>query len=453
MFVNREKEKEQINTLIARKGFEFAVFYGRRRVGKTRLVLECIKEKKHIYYLAVEKDNLRYFLSKVSEQFPEIKNFKEDWEVILDFLKDKIEILVIDEFQNLLKEDKGLISVFQRIVDTSLKESSLKFFVLGSSISLISSYVLSEPSPLYGRKTFSSKIRPLEFAHLSKFFPKSDFIELAHIFGFADGMPYYLEKIQTPFWTWLDSELKNPTFIKDELNFIIRYEFEEVGTYKLILEAIANGKCTVGEIKDFARLQRTDISSYLLKLLETEFIERRVPITKREKSKLGRYFIKDQFVAFWFRFIAPNLSSIEEGIISPKTIETQYSQYMGFVFEKICKQLLIRLIKRSRFSYDKVGSWWHKDVEIDLIAINQDKKEVLFVECKWEDDVNANLILDRLKEKSKSFEWNKNIRKERFAIFARSLKNKEKVKIEENVLLFDIKEIEKIVFGSSPSLG
>ncbi|MEK6981934.1 MAG: ATP-binding protein [Candidatus Micrarchaeota archaeon] len=441
MFINREKEKAQINNLITKKGFEFAVFYGRRRVGKTRLILECIREKKHIYYLAVEKDNIRYFVSKVSQTFPEVKNFKEDWEVIIDFLKDKIDILVIDEFQNLAKEDKNLLSIFQRIVDTSLKNSNLKFFVLGSSISLISSYVLSEPSPLYGRKTFSSKIIPLEFFHLSEFFPKSDFIELACIYGFADGMPYYLEKIKTPFWQWLDKELKFPTFVKDELNFMIKYEFEEVGTYKLILEAIANGKATTGEIKDFAKLQRTDVSFYLSKLLETEFIERRVPLTEREKSKLGRYFIKDQFIAFWFKFIQPNLSSIEEGIFSSKNIEKQYPQYMGFVFEKICKQLLVKMIKENQFTYDKIGNWWHKDVEIDLIAINEEEKEALFIECKWEDDVNAQSILELLKEKTKHFEWNNKVRKEKFAIFARSFKNKEG--IGEDVLLFDIEDMGK----------
>src|SRR4030042_7166382 len=104
------------------------------------------------------------------------------------------------------------------------------------------------------------------------------------------------------------------------------------------------------------------------------------PLTEPVTSKSDRYYIEDQFVAFWFRFIYPNLSNLEEGIYSASNRRKDSPQYMGIVFEKICKQVLIELIRRGRLSYDKVGKWWHKDVGIDVIALNAEKKEIRFAE-------------------------------------------------------------------------
>jgi AAA+ ATPase superfamily predicted ATPase len=443
LFVDRKKECEELRKVLDAKGFGFAVLYGRRRVGKTRLLVESLKERNHVYYLAVEKDNLRYLSAVVAQKFPEVRNLREDWEVLLGFLKDRVDVLVIDEFQNLVKEDKTVLSLFQRAIDSDLKDSELKVVALGSSVSMITSEVLQYRSPLYGRRTYTKKVGAMSFLDIKGFFPKATSLELAEIYGFADGIPYYLEKISPPFWTWLESELRNPTFVKDELDFMLRYEFDDLGTYKIILEAIAKGKTKVSEIKDYARMQRTDISSYLGKLINTGFVRRELPLTKPVTSKMGRYFIADQFVAFWFRYVYPSLSNIEEGIYSASTVKKDYSQYMGYVYEKICKQVLVELIRRGSLSFDKVGKWWYKDAEIDLLALSGEKKEILFVECKWRDNVSPYQVLTELKKKSGYVRWNNEDRKEKYAIFAKSFK--EKSLEEENVLLFDLKDIENLM--------
>lgn len=443
MFVDRKTEYEELERVLDAGGFAFAVLYGRRRVGKTRLLLETLKGRNHVYYLAVEKENLRYFSAAVIQKFPKAKNLKEDWEVLLDFLKDNAAVLVIDEFQNLVKEDKTVLSLFQRTIDTNLKDSELKLIALGSSVSVITSELLQYRSPLYGRRTYTKKVAAMGFFNIKGFFPKSSTKELVEIYGFADGIPYYLEKIRPPFWIWLKNELRSASFVKDELDFMLRYEFEDLGTYKTILEAIAKGKTTVSEIKDYARMQRTDVSPYLAKLINTGFIHRELPLTEPVTSKIGRYYIEDQFVAFWFRFIYPNLSNLEEGIYSASNVRKDYPQYMGAVFEKICKQVLIELIRRGRLSYDKVGKWWQKDSEIDVIALNAEKKEILFAECKWQDNVVPHQVLARLKEKTSYVRWNNEHRKERYAIFAKSFK--EKNLDEESVLLFDLKEIANLM--------
>ena len=443
MFVNRIKEKKELEDVLSSDRFEFMILYGRRRVGKTTLVLEAIKKRSHIYYLAVEKNNIQHFISSAKSKYPQILNLKEDWEIILDYLKDKAEIIIIDEFQNMIKEDKKVLSIFQRLIDTNLKKSRLKLVLMGSSVSMISSEVLGYKSPLYGRKTISKKIRPMGFFDIAGFFPKVNLLELAQIYGFADGIPYYLEQIETPFWEWLDKELKEPRFIKDELNFIMRYEFEDLGTYKTILEAIANGKNTVGEIKDFANLSRTDISPYLSKLINTEFIERQVPLSEKTTSKKGRYFILDQFVAFWFRFIYQNRSAVEEGIYSAKNVRDHFNVYMGYVFEKICRQFLIKLIETEKMDYNQIGRWWHDEHEIDIVALSDDKKAVLFCECKWSENVDPVPLIKTLKEKSIHLRWNNKNRIEKFAVFAKSFKSKKG--IGPDVLLFDLRDFEKFL--------
>jgi len=205
------------------------------------------------------------------------------------------------------------------------------------------------------------------------------------------------------------------------------------------LEAIAFGKTTVNEIKDYIKAKRTDISPYLKNLIEVKVIKRVVPVTKRKKSRFGRYFLPDNFLKFWFRYIYPNLGSIEEGIFDIGIIKQDYNTYLDEVFEEVCKQFLVK--NRGRvFPFSKIDKWWHKDKEIDIVALNEQSKEIVFCECKWKENVNSERILEELKEKSMHVDWYKNERKEYYAIFAKSFERKIK---EKNVFLFDLNDIEK----------
>jgi AAA+ ATPase superfamily predicted ATPase len=360
-------------------------------------------------------------------------------------LKDKVDVIIIDEFQNLIRENKNILSIFQSIVDLILKNSKVKLVLVGSSVSMITSRVLSYKSPLYGRRTGSMEIKPVSFFNLKEFFPQFNAEQLMEIYGFADGIPFYLVKIGKNFWSWLEEELKKKdSFLRDEVDFIMRYEFEDASTYKLILEAIAFGKTKVNEIKDYIKVKRTDISPYLKNLLEVKMIKRIVPITEKEKSRFGRYYLSDNFLKFWFRYIYPNLSSIEEGIFDASTIKKDYNAYLGEVFEEVCKEFLI-CNREKFFPFTKIGKWWYKDKEIDIVALNEQSKQILFCECKWKEEVDVSDILRELKEKAKNVEWQKNERLEYYAIFAKSFKKKAE---EANVFLFELNDIERCLNGS-----
>lgn len=437
-FKNRGKELSELKRILKSKKFQLFILYGRRRIGKTALILNATKNR--IYYLASRENNLERFYNHCLKYSKDISKLKKDWEVLFDFLKDKTDVIIIDEFQNMIHENKNILNIFQSIVDIVLKNSKLKLFLLGSSVSIITSKVLSYKSPIYGRRSGSMNLKAISFFELSKFFPKSGIRQLIEIYGFADGIPFYLVRINDEFWKWLGNELKKEsTFLRDEIDFLVKYEFDDASTYKLILEAIANGKTKLNEIKDFIKVKRTDITPYLKNLIEVGFIKRKVPITENIKSRKGRYLISDNFLKFWFKYIYPNLSSIEEGIFDKNIIKKDYNPYLGNIFEEVCKQFII---STKQFKFTKIGKWWHKDKEIDLIGLNEETKKILFCECKWKDKVNPKKILNKLKEKSKFVKWHNEKRKESYCIIARSFKSKPKLS---NCLLFDLKDMSKVL--------
>ncbi|MBI4258190.1 MAG: ATP-binding protein, partial [Thaumarchaeota archaeon] len=301
-FKDRKHEMKELREVMGSQNFELLILYGRRRVGKTELILNLTKDSKRIYYLATGEKNLEHFYRVCSEYDKGMAQLKMDYEVLFDHLKDKVDVVIIDEFQEMIREDANTLNLLQRIVDTKLNKSRLKLILLGSSVSIMGSRVLSYKSPLYGRRTGSMKLKPVGFFDLREFFPSAGIQELLEIYSFADGIPFYLIKIALPFRNWLAGETANRrSFLKDEVDFIMKYEFDNPATYKIILEAIARGKTKLNEIRDYARMPRTDLSPYLRNLVEVDMVRREVPITENMKSRFGRYYLNDNFLRFWFR--------------------------------------------------------------------------------------------------------------------------------------------------------
>lgn len=405
------------------------------------MILQATRNTDRIYYLAVGEKNLERFYDLCIRQYPEVSKLRMDWEVLFEYLKDRVDAVIIDEFQNMIQEDANILNIFQSVTDIVLNDSRLKLFILGSSVSIMTSRVLDYKSPLYGRRTGSINLKAVSFFDLVKFYPDFDVKELIEIYGFADGIPFYLIKLDDRLWPWLEKETRNNnSFLKDEVDFIMRYEFEGVSTYKLILEAIAHGKTKLGDIKDFIGVKRTDISPYLRNLIEVGMIKREVPITEKAKSRLGRYYISDNFLKFWFRFIYPNVSAIEERIFDIDIIKSDYNRYLGGVFEDVSKQFLIKE-KDNIFKFTKIGKWWHRERKIDVVAMNELNGEILFLECKWQDlkQGEAGKILAELKDKSRYVLWNNDTRREYFGILGRKIENKEGLR-RRGFLVFDLED-------------
>lgn len=421
-FKDRSKELEALRERLESPRFELVIIYGRRRVGKTELVLQATKNARRIYYLCVGNGNLQRFHDACSKVVPRARVLKSDYELLLDAVKDEVDVVVIDEFQELIKEDEKVLSVLQSVIDQQLQASRLKLVFMGSSISLMQSKVLSYKAPLYGRRTASLKLLPVRFFDLAAFFPGATLEELVEIHGFAGGVPQYLVQVQRPFWAWLAHAFHEEIgFLRDEMEFLLRYEFSNPSTYKAVLEAIAFGNTTVGDIKNRMKVARTDISPYLDTLASIGFIHRQVPVTENLTTRSGRYYIQDFFVKFWFRFVYPNLSALESRAFNPDSIKAEYNTYLGAVFEEASMHFII---ESGDVSFSKLGRWWWRDHEIDIVALDEPGGTILCAECKWRHGVDPVPVARALIQKAVHVDWRKEHRTERYWIFARSFSRK-----------------------------
>jgi len=451
-FVNRREELCILERCYKRRGFEFVVITGRRRVGKSRLLEEFLKNKPSIYLLCENRPyfyNLRKFSKIISEYFnlPEVtlNSLRDCFELITKIYKEgKKLVIVIDEFSYLVKQNSEVVAEMQSIVDEILKDKNIMLVLSGSAVSLMQKELLTYSSPLYGRTTANIFLKPLSFDYLSEWFPKNRVEELIKIFSVADGIPKYLEFFEG---RDVEKEIKenffNPhSFLFREMIQIISEELRNTGLYISILEAISKGKNKVVEIANYAYIKASEVTSYLNILQNIGLVKRIVPLF----GKKGIYDIADNYTRFWFNFVSPHYSEIEEGFADNalNDFEKNFNLYLGRIFENLILRLIRSGFVKLPISFTKIGRWWHKDNEIDIVALNESTKQILFAECKWQSNVNAKKITKELAEKSKYVDWCNEERKEYFAIFAKSFSKKIDEYKGRKVFCYDLRDLERI---------
>ena len=446
LFVNRIRELEALKGAYGSNRKELVIVYGRRRVGKTALVKKSVEGLRHLYFFAeetLEEENLRAFRSSVARvlENPLIGKAELSWEELFEILDGSGVVIIIDEFPNLIKSNRAIVSKFQKIWD-GLKD--IKLVLTGSSISVMESHVLGYKSPLYGRRTLSIKLEPLSFFHLREFFPEKGWEDLVRIYGITDGIPAYIHEVRFRLNAGerLEEVFQPNKPLFDEAEFLLRSELREPARYFAILKAIAFGKTKFGEIVSFTGLPGSTVSQYLSNLQTLHIVEERHPVGEAERRRNARYYLSDLYFTFWFRFVYPNRSQLFDfGYI--EDFEKEYNRYLGFVFEKIGGQFLRNLNKTGRlpFRFTKIGRWWHKNEEIDLVALNEREKKALFVEVKWKSLglMEARGILRDLERKSELVGLNG---WERFyGIVAKRLNGRDVLR-EEGFLVWDLGDFE-----------
>ena len=380
-FVDRKHELELLEKRYKSKKFEFIPIYGKRRVGKTELILQFIKNKDAIYFLATsgsKKENITKF-KEAAAPVIDLSLVKDDWESIFEYITQKVKkrlIIVIDEFPYLIETEPGLSSIFQRIIDKILSKTNIFLILCGSSLSMMYKEVLTYKAPLYGRRTGQIHLQPLKFKDVVEFFPKKNLEEVIKIYSICGGMPAYLNEFRENkdlFQLIKEKILQKDAILREEPIFLLRMEFREPKTYFSILSAISLGYRSLGKIINYCGFSnKAGIMPYLYNLEYLEYIKREVPVTETERSKKGLYFIKDVFFDFWFKFIRPNLTLLEqnEEYVLEK-IKQEFNNHVSFIFEDVCKEFLI---ETKIFPFTKIGKWWHKDKEIDIVALNEQAK-------------------------------------------------------------------------------
>ncbi len=439
-FINREDELSFLNTEYHQEGSSLVIIYGRRRIGKTALIKEFLKDKDGLYFLATEESedqNLRQFRGFAGQYIDNslLSQTNLSWEdtfkLVADHKPETKKIIVIDEFQYLGKLNKAFPSVLQRIWDNTLQDKNVMVILCGSLINMMVSQTLSHGAPLYGRRTGQIKMQQIPFYHYNHFYEDKTFKELVEYYAVTGGVPKYIELFRDSvnIYTAITQNILNKnSFLYEEPKFLLDQEVGEVGTYFSIIKTIAAGEHKIGKIAGALGVNQSSLTRYLSTLTDLDLIERIVPITEKnpEKSKKGLYYLRDHFIEFWFKFIYPNRSYLEIGNIEyvAKKIEENFiDNHVSFVFENICKEHTRRLAGEDYFSFElsKVGKWWDNKNEIDILGINTETQDILFGECKyWKDDKKVDVgELHALIDKSKLVKWG-NDRKEHYVLFSKS---------------------------------
>lgn len=446
-FIDRDGEIDLLERAWNKDTAEFVVLYGRRRIGKTRLIVEFIKGKEGIFFVAentskkVQITELRRAIARYFNDDFLMRTELEEWRDLFEYLtktlpKDDRIYLVIDEFSYILKNDPVVASSLQKFWDSFLGNTKVFFLVSGSMFGLMSEEVLSSTSPLYGRRTRDMLLAPLTFEN-SLGFLNMPLIEKMKIYMCTGGVPEYLLKAMD--YRSADAFITNEFLSKEgyfyrEPYFLLSQEFKAINTYFTILNAIAHGNTRPTEIANFIGIETRKIYPYLDNLIRMDFIERMVPVSGSRKR--GIYIIKDVFFDFWFNLVYDNRESIERGTF--RADRNRMNAYFGKRFEHLVREQIAHKIS----NVPHIGTWWHKDAEIDIVGLDPENKKILFGECKWSDKVDAKRIYNRLKDKQINVEWNVGDRKEEYIIFAKSFSKKFQAG---DLTLVDIKKIEKLL--------
>ncbi len=436
MFLGREKELSELHKLYSTDKFQFAVIYGRRRVGKTAIINEFSKDKKAIYCMGIEsnsKQNLenlsKSILSLESETPPNstFDSFQSALEYVFELAKNERIILAIDEYPYIAKASKSLASTLQMLIDKHKDNSNLFLILCGSSMSYMEDNVLSYKAPLYGRRTAQFKIEPFDFAHTCSYFNNFTDNELALAYGMMGGTPQYL--LQLDDHLSIEENIKNTflnttSFIFEEPLNLLKQEIREAAIYNAIITAIATGYTKMSEISSKVSEDSSVCATYIKNLITLGIVKKESP-HKEKTTRKTIYSLNDNMFRFWYRFVPANQSIISRGAqgLAYKRIEPFLSDYMGAVFEDICKQYLWGelLCGNSPIEFSDLGRWWGNNPktksqeEVDIIGFD-DGAGALFAECKWTNEKADLFVLQTLINRSELFKC----KKKHYYLFAKT---------------------------------
>lgn len=426
MFIGRKRELNDLKQRYENGKFEFAVMYGRRRVGKTTLINEFVKDKEVIFYTGIEgneKENLEglsksiYSLSQdFADTSSSFASFQEALETAFKIAEKRRIVFVIDEYPYIAGSYKALSSILQILIDRNKNTSKMFLILCGSSLSFMENQVLGYKSPLFGRRTCQYKIMPFEFFEIKNYYNKFSSTDLAVIYGITGGIPLYMslmndnlsveENIKANF-------LVPNAYLFEEPTNLIKQECRDPAQYNSIIKAIATGSSRMSEICSKTGLDTGLTTSYLNKLMSLGIVKKEMPFGT-DSSRKTIYALEDSMFRFWYRFIPDNLAIINRGLtdVVYKKIVPQITSFMGGVFEEICKQYLWELNRQGKaaITFTDLGRWWGNDpknkceAEIDIIG-TADDKSALFCECKWTHENVDTGVLDTLAKRSKLFSF------------------------------------------------
>lgn len=405
MFLGRNTEISFLNKKFIDQTGQLIVVYGRRRIGKTEMLKEFCMDKEHVFFSCLETndaDQLKAFSNRVLKQnMPMSKYIQEfiSWEQAFDsiseFPSSGKKLLVIDEFPYMAKNNESISSILQNLWDEKLKDENIMIILCGSSMSFIENELLAEKNPLYGRATGILKLQEMGFYDAIQFFPAYSSQEKMCAYAVLGGIPHYLKQFSDRYpveQNIKDNILTRGSILYSEVEFLMHQELRETTFYNSIIQAVALGNTKLNDICTKTTIDKSKASVYIKNLISLELLQREFSIDtgikERANTQRGLYKIADNFFSFWYRFVFPNMSELEssdvDGVYTYE-IKPEMQQFISYKFEDVCMQFVRKqnIEETLPFRFEKLGRFWEKNIEIDIMAISKDKKSILLGECKY----------------------------------------------------------------------
>ena len=462
MFIGRKDELNFLEEKYQSNSGELIVIYGRRRVGKTETIKRFCEGKKHVFYTCVEcpdEQQLKGISNRLLKtDMPAanyIKSFS-DWEQafssITEIPGNEKKILVIDEFPYMVRVNHSIPSILQKLWDEELKNQNVMIILCGSAMSFIEKEILAEKNPLYGRATGILKMKEMDFYDAVQFVPNYTAEEKIITYAILGGIPHYLKQFDDskPLQDNIQKNiLTRGSILYSEVDFLLRQELRETGIYNVIIEAIALGNTKLNDIYQKTQIEKTKLSVYLKNLMELGIIYREFSMDDQVKElanvQRGLYKVADNFFRFWYAFVFPNVSELESGDaegIFRHVVKSELDNYTSYIFEDVCKSFLRQKNRNEElpFYFSKIGRWWNKTNELDIMAVDRLKKNYILGECKYR---NQAFEMSDLRNMQKKISWQKEDINVYYWIFSKSGYTEEvrKAAQEENIQLAELQEI------------
>lgn len=455
-FYGREQQLKQLHRLFGKDGLQVALVYGRRRVGKSELIKQCLRGEsgKSIYYeckQTTEPNNVESLSELISEQYQLPPLGFAGIEPTLDALFRLAEkeplILVLDEYPYLRETVTGLDSILQALIDKHHDNCNLKLVLCGSYVDIMKSLVMRE-NPLYGRVDLSIDLKPMDYYDSARFYPDfsaEDKVRLYSVFG---GIPYYNRQIDSGLSVRENVQelISAPgARLENEVSMYLKSEISKIANANEVFEALAKGYSRYSDLLSQSHVSSSPtLVDVLDKLIRMEVVEKRSPINDMGNRRKSGYYITDNMSLFYYRYIFRYLSQrtvLDEDVFYDRYISEDFeTRHVPRVFESVCRQYLIRENRAGHIDppFDLIGRYYYDDPQTktngEFDVVTQDPRGYTFYEVKFRNaPLSAGMIQDEIRQVQRS-----GLNCYQYGFFARS---GFKCEPEENMVFIELEQL------------
>ena len=404
-FHGRKKELTQLKKLISSDEMMLGLIYGRRRIGKSELVKQAIKESniKSIFYeckQVTEESNVQSICEVLSDSLDLPKLGYTKVEDILNYIfnlsKKESIVFVLDEYPYLRENVKGLDSIIQASVDKYREDTKLKLIILGSYVETMKS-LLEKKNPLYGRADLVIDLKQMDYYESALFYPNMTNEDKIRIYSVFGGVPYYSRLVddkKSVRENLIDLIASPGARLENEVSMYLNAEISKIVNANEVFEALAGGFSKFSDILSQSHVSSSPtLADVLDKLVKMEVVEKKTPINDENNKRKAGYYICDNLSLFFYRYIfkySSQLKIMDSEVFYEKYIDKDFEEsYIPHRFEEICRQYLIRQNRLGAIEpvIEKIGKYYYDDPrtknngEFDVVTL--DEKGYVFYEVKF----------------------------------------------------------------------